>query len=119
MIKAIQRFFQEREFKKRFKAYQEKITPYVLGYENGSYELNTHKVVKDWRNDWEVIWFSDTHIILKLLDVDKDYIRISKQSAESVIKSLALERYGLLCQEGYRYRENEWRPKNTTYTAGV
>jgi len=116
MIKSIQRFFKEREFKKRFEIYKAKISPYVLGYENGSYELNTHKVVKDWQNEWEVIWFSDEHIILKLLDVEQDYIRISKPSAEKLIKSLDLERYGLLCQEGYRYREKEWGPKNT-YTA--
>jgi len=119
MIKAIQRFFQEREFKKRFKAYQEKIAPYVLGYESGSYTLNIPKVASDWQNEWEVIWFSDTHIILKFLDVEQDDIRISKHSAESVIKSLGLERYGLLCQEGYRYREKEWRPKTATYTAST
>jgi len=117
MIKAIQRFFQEREFKKRFKDYQEKISPYVLGYESGSYTLNIPKVASDWQNDWEVIWFSDTHIILKFIDVEQDDIRISKHSAETLIKALRLERYGLLCQEGCKYRLREWRPKKATYKA--
>ena len=114
MIKFIHRLLEEREFKRRIKTYQTSILPYVICYNEGVYELNIQNTIQAWQNEWEIIWFSDVHILLKLIP-DNISIRIDVYSAGCLIKSLGLKKYALLLQDGYRYRLEEWRPKNTTY----
>ena len=93
--------------------------PYIIEYDTtgikGCYRVKVDEICSEWINSWEVIHFSFRHIILKNFPYEGCSIDIHPTDAKAIIKKMKLKKYGLLLQDGKKYRLEDWNPEYGQY----